>query len=74
VRYVDRKIKANGIQVPKGLWNISRLLLIIRATRKKSIKITTSKNKAAVRSGDVNRNFLKYQRLIRENSTGAPIA
>jgi hypothetical protein len=72
--YVDRKIRTNGIQVPKRPWNISRLLLITRATRKKSIKTTIRMNKAAVRSGDENRNFLKYQILIRENITGAPIA
>lgn len=74
VKYVDKKIKPNGIQVPKRLWNISILLLITRATRKKSISITIRINMAAVCIGDVNWNFLKYNRVIRENITGAPIA
>lgn len=54
VKYVDKKIKPNGIQVPKRLWNISILLLITRATRKKSISITIRINMAAVCIGDVN--------------------
>ena len=53
VIYAARKMRVNGIYVPRGLRNISRLLLIINATRKKSMKITMKINKNAVRMGEV---------------------
>jgi hypothetical protein len=46
-------MRVKGIQVPSGLWNIFRLLLIINATRKKSMKMTMPMNNNAVWKGDV---------------------
>jgi hypothetical protein len=44
------------------------------ATRKKSINMTISKNETAVLSGDVYRNFVKYNQEIIEKITGDPMA
>ena len=53
VKYVEANINAKGIQVPSGLVNISKLLLIKSATTKKSTAITKLTKMMAVCSGVV---------------------
>ena len=53
VTQVAMNIKAKGNHVPRKLRNISRLLLMIRATRKKSSTMTNPRNADAVTTGFV---------------------
>lgn len=74
VRKVDRNIGPNGIQVPVMLRNISRLLLISRATTKKSTAITKPRKMSDVCNGVVRLNLLKYTSDTSMKYTGAPMA
>jgi len=73
VNQVDKKIKRNGNQVPMILVNISILLIIINATKKKSIPIINNTKMTAVCIGDVKLNFLKYIIEMIVKNTGARI-
>lgn len=53
VTHVALKIRMNGNQVPMKLRNMSRLLFMARATRKKSTTITKAMKIAAVARGPV---------------------
>ena len=52
-RYVDKKIEANGIQVPMILLNMIKLFCMINAAKKKSVPAMKIRKIHAVMNGDV---------------------
>jgi hypothetical protein len=53
MKKVEKKIRANGIQVPRMLSNIAKLRRITNATTVESIRMTKAVNPAAVERGGV---------------------